>query len=169
MASVVQATAPALFLRTGEARDNGPFHYTPSTPRLAIRFHEGTYHDFHEKQVASGSWRTPDLVVAYNSGVHQSVEPGFSGSPTESPWAKTIALLGKLQVPTVFTCYTEEEAHLGVKAVRAMSIMAGGKGKYGLSFGPERNPFRSLEMRVGTRAGSLGDLYHESGWWFGLA
>lgn len=147
--------------------------------RLRILTRKSTYHNFYAVETKAGTWKAPDLVMIFNSGIHQTflIDGKSQGETTllRGLWPKTVKVLISQGFPTVLTCYSKEEAALGEAALRSMweqerQFECGMKkqGPVRVVFGPEPNPFRSLEVKAGTSARELNQCYHESAWWFGV-
>lgn len=85
-----------------------------------------TYHDYATKYLASKSHSTPDLVVAFNTGMHEE--------DTES-WKQSLQVILDLDVPAFFTSYNAYEARLDYDLLQE-------EGAKLLQDDIEKNPFR---------------------------
>lgn len=90
-------------------------------------FYRGTYHDYKTSQ-----WfKTPDVCVAFNRGLHED--------HVES-WEDSLQVLIQMKVPCIFTSYDDQEAQkdaLVFKKLKANFVME-----------PRLNPFRCLNYMV---------------------
>ena len=74
-------------------------------------------------------WKRPDLVLAFNSGIHSSMGSG--------EWARIMKYLLDNEIPCCFSAYTEHEAHWDERTLRDLFGAA-------IYLRASRNPFRSM-------------------------
>ena len=78
--------------------------------KIIYEMSDKCYHDF----VASGDYSSPDIIIAFNCGFHEQ------NDDYENGWAKTFPfLVADMNVPLVFTSYTEKEASRDLEVLNA--------------------------------------------------
>ncbi|KAK7307176.1 hypothetical protein VNO77_40005 [Canavalia gladiata] len=80
---------------------------TGTTSTLTLRLWRGFYHDRY-RDIVKDSF--PHLVIAPNGGI-----------AAYSSWLPSIELIGKIDVPAVFTDYCEEACHLAASCITTLS------------------------------------------------
>lgn len=84
---------------------------------------------FHHHYRASGGWEAPDLIVGFNTGMHEDLG---------GTWGPTLDAILDTGAPFVFTSYTSEEAEADARVME-------GKGAR-LLLSREQNPLKSLRL-----------------------
>ncbi|KAJ3281790.1 hypothetical protein HK104_011275 [Borealophlyctis nickersoniae] len=118
----------------------------PSNPRSMVLEHYGTpYHTFTSLHPTEH----PDLIVSFNSGIH---EPGEESQS----WKPTLELIStsSIRCPWVFTSYNERESR--ADAARLLEMGAE------VCVGPSENPLGSQEVLVD--AWDVDGLYAANMW-----
>ncbi|CAA7264046.1 unnamed protein product [Cyclocybe aegerita] len=107
--------------------------------------HPKTYHDFVQSQ--GSQFEKPDLAVAFDSGASQE---------EEDSWRKTIDLLIKEKIPTIFTAFNEEEARGQARIFQAAEA------SLHQELTPKANPWGSLLAKI--EPNKVLGFYAVNGW-----
>lgn len=82
-----------------------------SEKKLSWEFHDVLYDNY----AGSSSFVKPDLIVGFNTGIHEQE----LGSTTET-WTSSIQLVAKQRCPFILTCYTQEEKRKDVSRINTI-------------------------------------------------
>ena len=95
---------------------------------IVYEMYNKCYHDF----VSTSHYSVPDVIVAYNCGLHENRDQATD------TWKESIPLLLQHEhVPFVFTSYTDEEARLDLEILQRIKPVK-------TLQGPQLNPYHSL-------------------------
>lgn len=93
-----------------------------------IYFYGKTYHEYR----ASDTFSTPDLVIAFNTGMHEE--------DVES-WKESLGVILDMDVPSMFTSYNRREAEEDFRVLKRMNART-------LTDAPILNPFRCMMQEI---------------------
>jgi splicing suppressor protein 51 len=141
--------------------DNSPLQEIQACPtcttngrKRVFALYGFTYHDFHNKFVvpqgdepsSSLSCLKPDLVVAFNTGMHEV--------DAES-WKTSLQVIMDTNVPSIFTSYNRSEADQDYALLE-------GLGAGMLHDAPKRNPFSEIKPEIDCTETGVDEFYHNS-------
>lgn len=106
--------------------------------KCKLLFERCLYHDY----VKSKTFIAPDLMVAFNCGLHEYQEESAQ-SDSDDSWAKSVpSMLLQSNVPLLLTAYTHAEALLDFQRLTAMN--SGAERNFNAPIRCERNEFRGF-------------------------
>lgn len=89
----------------------------------------------------------PDLVVAFNPGIHQEDVAG---------WKRSLEFILDMNVPTLFTSFNLSEGDGDEAVLKEMNA------RMLYDFGPKKNPFCEMKPEIDSAWSELDGFYHRN-------